>query len=227
MTRLTSIIFCLLQFGDLKADGYPFHPETHEVVGLNLRLPLTESQQTEVAALGHVAFTGEQLGWLRLIYPKIPARLRVIASTYNDNLERESPNPIDCIWTTPTEVGITLRKKRGDDDYTFDTGHEDIGKAVDMNIDFSDIRIAPSGTIYHRGLEITFEAALEVIKLAKQSKDASAIRDPDNPRILVTQPPPFRSQDEDELAKNKKAADVFTALVKYGESIKVEIQPIW
>ena len=49
----------------------------------------------------------------------------------------------------------------------------------------------------------------------------------DVPSILVTQPPPFRSQDEIDLAKNKKAADAFTALVKYGESIKVDIQPIW
>jgi hypothetical protein len=190
-------------------------------------LPLTESQQTEVASLGHITFTGEQREWLRLIYPKIPARIRVIASTYNDNLEGGRTNPIDCIWTTPTEVSITLRKKRGDDDYTFDTGHEDIGKAVDMNIDVSDIRIAPSGTLYHRGLEITFEKALELIKSAKQSKDASAIRDPDSQRILVTRPPPFRSQDEVELTKNKKAADAFNALVMYGESIKVEIQPVW
>ena len=224
MTRFAFILACLIPFDGLRADGYPFHPETHEVVGANLRLPLTESQQIEVASLGHITFTEEQTGLLRLIYPKIPPRLRVIASTYNDNLEDRSPNSIDCIWTTPTEVSITLRKKWGAEDYSFDIGYEDIGIAVDWNVDFADIRVAPSGTLFHRGLEITLERAFEIIKAAKQPEGVSVI---DAPSILLTQPPPFRSQAEDDLAKNKKAAEAHAALVSYGESIKVRIQLIW
>lgn len=106
MYRLLVILLCLVPSGVLKADGYPFDPNSKEIIGANLRFPLTESQQTEVASLGHITFTEEHLGWLRPIYAKIPARLRVIAATRNDNLEDRIPQSIDCIWINPTEVGI-------------------------------------------------------------------------------------------------------------------------
>jgi len=106
MYRLLVILLCLVPSGVLKADGFPFDPYRQEIIGANRRFPLTESQQTEVASLGHITFTEEQLGWLRPIYEKIPARLRVIAATWNDNLEGRVPLSIDCIWITPTEVGI-------------------------------------------------------------------------------------------------------------------------
>ncbi|MES2474313.1 MAG: hypothetical protein V4640_00940 [Verrucomicrobiota bacterium] len=225
MHKFFAVYLGLVLVGELKADGYPFDVETHEIIGANLRLPLTETQELEVAALGQITFTDEQLGWLRAIYAKIPSKLRVIAATYNDNLgEGRGPNSIDCIWITPTEVGITLRKKWGTEEYDFDLGFEDPAKAVEMNVDFADIRIAPSGALYHRGREITLEMALELIKAAKRSEGSA---ENEAVSFLVTLPPPFRSQDEDDLAKNKKVADVFTALVNYGETIKVGVQRIW
>jgi len=225
MYRFIVILLSLVPLSELRADGYPFDPTTQEIVGANLRLPLTDPQQIEVASLGHITFTDEQLGWLRSIYVKIPPRLRVIAATYNDNLEEgRGPNSVDCIWINPTEVAITLRKKWGNKEFNFDVGFEDISKAVDMNVDFADIRIAPSGSFYHRGIEITSEKAFELIKAAKPLEGTSAT---EVASILVTLPPPFRSQDEDELAKNKKVTDTFTDLVKYGEIRKIGVHSIW
>ena len=216
MTRLIAIILCLLPIGSLWADGYPFDRYTHEVHGANLRLPLTVTQQTEVASTGRITFTTEQLDLLRLIYPKIPVKLRVIASTFNDGLDERTPNPVDCIWTTPTEVGLTVLKKRQESDYSFDTGDE--------MIDTADIRISPTGLLYHQGKEIGIEKAFEIVRTAKKPDGTPTT---EQPSIRVTQPPPFRSSDEDEVVSNKKAADLFTALAKYGESVSVIVFPIW
>jgi hypothetical protein len=216
MTRLIAIIMCLLPFVGLRADGFPFDHRTHEVHGANLRLPLTEAQQIEVASTGRITFTNEQLGWLRLVYPKVPPKLRVIASTYNDGLDERAPNPVDCIWTTPTEVGITLRTKWDKGDYSFDSGE---GAA-----DAADIRISPTGLLYHEGKEISIGKAFEIVRTAKKPDGAPAT---DPPIIQITQPPPFRSSDDDEVANNKKATDLFTALAKYGESLKIAVHPIW
>ncbi len=216
MTRFFAIFICLLPTASLRADGYPFDERTHEVVGANVRLPLSESQETEVAATGRVTFTAEQIDLLRIFYPKVPHRLRVIASTYNDGLDERSPNPVDCIWTTPTEVAITLPKKRDKGDYSFDSGEE--------TIDSADIRISPTGLLYHHGQEIGIEKAFEIVRTAKKPEGTPA----DEPPIIrLTLPPPFRSSDDDEVANNKKAADLFAALAKYGESLKVAVFPIW
>lgn len=207
---------CLHPFGGLRADGFPFDLRTHEVRGANLRLPLTEAQQIEVASAGRITFTNEQLAWLHPIYPKIPPKLRVIASTHNDGLDDRAPNPVDCIWTTPTEVGITLRKKLDKGDYSYDSG--------ESAADAADIRISPTGLLYHHGQEISITKAYEIVRTAKKPDGAPSA---EPPIVRITQPPPFRSSDEDEVANNKKAADLFTALVKYGESLKIAVHPIW
>lgn len=225
MHRLFVILVSLISLTELRADGYPFNPLTQEIVGANIRLPLTDPQQIEVASLGHITFTDEQLGWLRPIYLKIPQKLRVIAATYNDNVEEgRGPNSIDCIWITPTEIAITLRKKWSTEEFDFDVGFEDISKAVDMDVDFADIRIAPSGALYHRGIEITCQKAFELIKAAKPPEGISG---DEVASILVTLPPPFRSQDEVKLANNKKVIDTFAELVKYGGTMMVDVKSIW
>ena len=216
MTRLIAIILCLLPFASLRADGFPFDIRTHEVHGANLRLPLTVTQQTEVASTGRITFAIEQINLLSLVCPKIPPRLRVIASTFNDGLDERAPNPVDCIWTTPTEIGITLPKKRQGGDYSFDSGDE--------MVDPADIRISPTGLLYHRGEEIGIEKAFEIVRTAKKPEGATSA---EQPSIRITQPPPFRSSDEGEVANNKKAADLFTSLTKYGECVKVTVFPIW
>ena len=216
MIRLIAIIVCLLPIGGLRADGFPFDHRTHEIHGANLRLPLSESQQTEVASAGRITFTTGQLDLLRLIYPKIPPKLWVIASTYNDGLDERAPNPVDCIWTTPTEIGITLKKKLEKGDYSFDSGDE--------KVDPADIRISPTGLLYHQGKEIGIEKAFEIVRTAKKPVGAPAT---EPPSIRITQPPPFRSSDEDAVANNKRAADLFTSLAKYGASVKVTVFPIW
>ena len=216
MTRFVAILLCFLPFGGLRADGFPFDERTHEVHGANVRLPLSESQQTEVAATGRVTFTAEQMDLIRMIYPKIPQRLRVIASTYNDGLDERAPNPVDCIWTTPNEIGITLPKKWQKGDYSFDSGDE--------MPDSADIRISPTGLLYHKGKEIGIVKAFEIVRTAKKPDGAPAT---EQAAIRITRPPPFRSSDEDEVANNKNAADLFISLSKYGESVKVTVYPIW
>jgi hypothetical protein len=216
MTRFVAILLCLLPFGCLRADGFPFDQRTHEVHGANVRLPLSESQQTEVTATGRVTFTSEQMNLIRMIYHTIPESLRVIASTYNDGLEGRPPNQVDCIWTTPNEIAITLPKKWEKGDYSFDSG--------DKIPDSADIRISPTGLLYHQGKKIGIEKAFEIVRTAKKSDGAPAT---EQATIRITRPPPFRSSDEDEVAHNKKAADLFTSLSKYGESVKVTVFPIW
>lgn len=216
MARFLAILLCILPIGTLKADGYPFDQRTHEVLGANLRLPLDESQQSEVAATGRVTFTAEQIDLLRKFYPKVPHRLLVIASTHNDGLDFREPNPVDCIWTKPDEIGITLPKKWEKGDYTFDSGDE--------TPDSAHIRISPTGVLYHEGKEIGIERAFEIVRTAKKPKGVPAA---EQPTIYITQPPPFRSSDVDAMANNKKAADLFTSLAKYGESVKVAVYPTW
>jgi hypothetical protein len=126
------------------------------------------------------------------------------------------PNPVDCIWTKPDEISITLPQKQGKEDYSFDSG-------ADVP-DFADIRISPKGLLYHQGKEITLEHGFEIVRTAKKPKGAPT---DEWPIIQITQPPPFRSFYDEELAYNKITSDLFTALVKYGESVNVHVQPIW
>jgi hypothetical protein len=216
MTRPIAIILCLLPISSLKADGYPFDHRTNEVTGSNLRLPLDEAQQVEVASRGRITFTNDQLDLLRLFYPKIPKKLRVIASTFNDGLDERDPNPVDCIWTKPTEVGITLHKRWGMEDYSFDS--------TDGMADSADIRISPTGILYHQGNEIGLETAFEIVRTARKPDGDPAT---ERPIVSITRPPPFRSADEEETANNRKADDLFTSLAKYGESVKVTVLPTW
>lgn len=216
ITGLIAWMLCLLPCAGLQADGYPFDERTQEVIGANLRLPLTVDQQTEVASTGLLTFTKEQIGWLRLIYPKIPAKLRVIAATSNDGLDVRPPNPVDCLWTAPAEVAITLRDRDDKEDYTFD--------AEEPSTDISCIRISPDGAIYHQGQEIGLEKAFEIVRTAKKQDGAPA---DDSPTIAVTRSPPYRTKDDESAAFNRKAADVFSALALYGESLKVNVAPSW
>ena len=128
----------------------------------------------------------------------------------------ESPIQLIAIWTTPTEVGITLPKKWDKGDYSFDTGEE--------AADSADIRISPMGLLYHHGQEISIGKAFEIVRTAKKPEGTPAA---ESPIIRITQPPPFRSSDGDEVANNKKAADLFAALAKYGESLRIAVYPIW
>lgn len=215
MKYLPLVLICLLPLR-AGADGFPFDVKTQEVHGANIRLPLTETQQNEVAATGAVSLTNEQLGWLRPIYPKVPSTLRVIASTYNDGLDERPPNPVDCIWTAPAEIAITLRKKWEQGNYSFDEG----GSRPDQ----ADLRISPTGQIYHLAEEISLEQALTIIRTAKKPERAPAS---ESPIIRITRPPPFREQDDEALAKNRTTAELFGQFVRCGKAANVLVQPIW
>ena len=55
--------------------------------GANVRLPFTVTQQTEIASTGNITLNTQQLDLLRLIYPSIPLKLRVITTTFNDGVD--------------------------------------------------------------------------------------------------------------------------------------------
>ena len=192
------------------ADGYPFYHETHEVIGNSLQLALSDKQVAEVSSTGLLTFSQEQRELLKKFYASAPAKIRVISSTFNDGLDVRAPNPVDCIWTSPACVGITLREKHEEGDYTFET------EADSWPI----IRISPEGDIYSRGAKITKDAAFELIRAAKKEK---GIDEP--PHIAVTLPPPNREPRK--TGSNDAVMKLFGELEAIGKASNVVVHRCW
>ncbi|MEX2581626.1 MAG: hypothetical protein WD342_21390 [Verrucomicrobiales bacterium] len=192
------------------ADGYPFHHDTHEVIGDSLQLALSDEQVTEVSSKGLLTFSQEQHTLLKKFYANSPAKIRVVSSTFNDGLDVRDPNPVDCIWTSPSYVGITLREKYDEGDYTFET------EADPWPI----LRISPEGDIYSRGVKITKEAAFDLIRAAKK---AEGIDEP--PYIAVTLPPPYREPRKTE--SNDAVTKLFSELEEIGNASSVVVHRCW
>ncbi len=191
------------------ADGYPFHNNAHEVIGDSLQLSLSDAQVIEISSTGLLTFSQEQRGLLKKFYANAPAKIRVISSTYNDGLDERDPNPVDCIWTSPANVGITLReKKKGD--YTFDT-EADTGPLL---------RISPDGDIYNRGVTITKDAAINLIRAAKKTDDVNEL-----PHVAVTLPPPYRELGNAE--NNAAVKKLYEQLVESGKQSGVIVYHCW
>ena len=179
--RLAATIATLLILSlpsELSADGYPFYPDTHEVIGESLQLALSDSQVVEVSSTGILTFTKRQRALLKRFYANAPMKIRVISSTFNDGLDLREPNPVDCIWTSPAHVGITLREKHDEGEYTFETEADS----------WPLIRISPKGEIYSRGAKISKDDAKKLIRRAKPSG-----RDDEPPHVAITLPPPYLS----------------------------------
>lgn len=211
MNRSLALAFYLCSAVAASADGYPFHPDTQEVTCNHLRLKLTEDQQLEVAALGRVTLTKRQLELLWPYYGEVPPQFRAIAATFNDGLDIRDPNPVDCIWITPNEIAVTLREKQGDGNFTFDAGEHALREF--------DLRISPKGQLFHLGKEITREQALDLItKTTKTGNDRF---------FSITKAPPYRSGNEDLIALNKKADELFNAFVQHGEKHGVQVNNAW
>ncbi len=134
----------------------------------------------------------------------------MISSTYNDGLDVREPNPVDCIWTSPAHVGIPLRKKHDEGEYTFET------KADSWPL----IRFSPDGDIFSRGVKITKEAAIDLIRNAKKSEG-----DDEAPHVAITMPPPYREPDKAE--SNAAVTKLFDQLVEIGKQGGVAVHRCW
>ena len=211
--KLATTIAGLLAFSMsivVLADGYPFYHDTHEVIGDSLQLALSDKQVTEVSSTGLLTFSREQRELLKKFYADAPPKIRVISSTFNDGLDVREPNPVDCIWTSPTYVGITLRQKHEEGDYTFET------EADSLPI----LRISPEGDIYSRGSKITKGAAFELIRTANKT-DASD----QAPHVAVTLPPPYR--DPQKAESNEAVMKLFGELEEVGKTSNVVVHRCW
>lgn len=215
MNRTLALAVYLFSAVAACADGYPFNPDTQEITCHHLRLKLTEDQQLEAASQGRVTLVKDQLALLRAHYPKVPPQLRALAATFNDGLDIRDPNPVDCIWIAPDEIAVTLREKQGDGNFTFDTGEHALREF--------DLRISPKGQLFHLGKEITREQALDLIANAKKPEGVQG-----NDRFFsITKAPPYRSDNEDRIALNKKVDELFNAFVQHGEQHGVQVQNAW
>ena len=211
--RLAAIFAGLLAFplpNMLMADGYPFRHETHEVIGNSLQLALSDAQVTEVSSSGVLTFSPKQRALLRRFYANPPVKIRVISSTFNDGLDIRDPNPVDCIWTSPRYVGITLIEKQQEGDYTFETEADP----------WPTLRLSPDGDIYCRGAKITKKAAIDLIRAAKKSGGSS-----DPPHVAVTLPPPYRELNRAE--SNAAVLKLFEQLVEIGKKADVVVHRCW
>ena len=192
------------------ADGYPFYNDTHEVIGDSLQLALSESQVDEVSSTGMLTFSDAQRSLLKKFYAEAPAKIRVISSTYNDGLDVREPNPVDCVWTSPAHVGITLREKHVEGGYTFETEADS----------WPLIRFSPDGDIYSRGVKITKEAAIDLIRNATKSEG-----DDESPHVAITLPPPYRELERAE--SNAVLMKLFNELVEVGKKHNVVVHRCW
>ncbi len=191
------------------ADGYGFYHDTHEVIGDSLQLILSDTQVVEVSSTGILTFSPEQHSLLKKFYVDSPSKIRVISSTFNDGLDVRDPNPVDCIWTSPSHVGITLRMKYDEGEYTFDTEADS----------WPLIRISPEGDIFSRGAKLTKEAAMELIRNATKSEGDEL------PHIAITLPPPYREPDRAE--SNAVVKKLFAELVQVGKLNNVVVHQCW
>lgn len=215
MNRSLALAVYLFSAVAASADGYPFHPDTQEVTCHHLSLKLTKEQQLEIAAWGRVTLTKRQLELLWPYYGGVPPQLRAIAATFNDGLDIRDPNPVDCIWTAPNEIAVTLREKQGDRDFTFDAGEHALHEF--------DLRISPKGQLFHLGKEITREQALDLIRNVKKLEGMPG----DEQFFSITKAPPYRSGKEELLALNKTVDELFNAFVRHGEQHGVQVNGAW
>ena len=192
------------------ADGYPFYHDTHEVIGDSLQLSLSESQVAEVSSTGVLTFTQKQRTLLQRFYANIPTKIRVISSTFNDGLDVREPNPVDCIWTSPAHVGITLREKYDEGEFTFETQADT----------WPLLRISPDGEIFSRGAKITTEDAEKLIQQAAHSGS-----DDEPPHVAITLPPPYREPDRAD--SNAAIFKVFDELVAIGKKHGRVVHRCW
>lgn len=211
--KLATIIIGFLAFAIpsvVLADGYPFYQDTHEVIGDSLQLALSEEQVTEVSSTGLLTFSDRQRALLKKFYLSAPAKIRVISSTFNDGLDVRDPNPVDCIWTSPAYVGITLHEKHDEGDYTFETEPDS----------WPILRLSPEGDIYSRGAKITKDAAFELIRAAKKE---DGVDQP--PHFAVTLPPPYREPHKNE--SNEVVLKLFGELEAIGKASNVIVHRYW
>ncbi len=196
--------------GVVFADGYPFCHDTHEVLGDSLQLTLSESQVLEVSSNGMLTFTKQQRTLLRKFYANIPTKIRVISSTFNDGLDTREPNPVDCIWTSPAHVGITLGEKTDAGGWTFETEPDS----------WPMLRISPEGDIYSRGTKITKDAAITLIRSAKKTNRCN-----EPPHVAVTLPPPYREPHKAKI--NDAVKKLLNELIEIGKSHNVVVHRCW
>jgi len=194
----------------VSADGYPFYYDTHEVIGDSLQLALSNKQVIEVSSTGLLTFSKEQRALLKKFYATIPAKIRVISSTFNDGLDVREPNPVDCIWTSPAYVGITVREKHEEGDYTFETELDS----------WPILRISPEGDIYSSGTKITKDAAFELIRSTKKAEGIDEL-----PSIAVTLPPPYREPRKSK--SNDAVMKLFGELEAIGKASNVVVHRCW
>ena len=211
--RLATIIAGLLALclpSVALADGYPFNTETHQIIGDSLQLALSDKQVTEVSSTGLLVFSREQHVLLKKFYANAPPKIRVISSTFNDGLDIRDPNPVDCIWTSPACVGITMSEKHEEGDYTFETEPDS----------WPILRLSPEGDIYSRGVKITKDAAFELIRTARKRDNLDHV-----PHVAVTLPPPYREQHKAE--SNEAVMKLFSELEEVGKASNVIVHSYW
>jgi hypothetical protein len=213
MNRFLALALYLFSAVAAFADGYPFKMDPPEVTLNHIRLKLTAGQELEVATWGRVTLDKQQLILLRPHIPKIPPLLRVIATTFNDNLEYD-PNPV-CLWTTPNEIAVTFSGEGEEGEASLHSGE---GSEHESNL-----RISPKGQLFHLGKEITRDQALDLIANAKKAEGV-----PDTERFFtITKAPAYRPDFEELIDWNKKAEELFNAFVQHGTRHGVTVHGMW
>lgn len=218
MKTLSVLVGLLLLPVSLLADGYPFDDYTQEVFVDTLRVRLSDQQQAEITKTGRVTFTAEQRAIVAATYPKVPENVRVIAATYNDNLEDDYVvNRVDFFWVAPAELAVTLGVRQVDGQWLFPTKAEVMAPPH--------LRISPAGKIYHEKAELTLKQALELIRTAPNlDGDAGGDR-----LVWVTLPPPYRVsvEESEQAADNQAVQKLMTTLQEHGQVHKVTVQKMW
>jgi len=215
-----------------RPDGYPFNPATQRVSVPSLRLKLTPEQTKEISATGTLTFGEEDLRLIRLHYPAATARTDVIAATYNDSVE--DPAAVLCLWVAPNEVAITLDEKFPQDRSPFEPVVNSVFPTdAELKERASrDLRIAPDGTLYHRGQVITLEQAFALVdEIARFPKPGPNGEHSSNVRVLQVVVPPPIIQGEyygpEEVVERPTPLQVEAALKTYGTAKGIEVYRGW
>lgn len=211
----------------LRADGYPFNPETQKVNVDHLRLQLAPAQMSAVTATGMVILQEPQLLLVRRFYPNAKARQSVLSATFNDNVEELTEYDVHLFWVAAGEIAITLNHR-----VLSDQARRKKALASEINSSYGDIRLSPEGSFYADGKAVTKEDLIEIVSRIAQ-------RPLENDRHLqICVSPPYhlnpwdyaRLTDGSQLPVEeleKRAADALVWIVQESKKRKVLISRTW
>jgi hypothetical protein len=183
--KLTLLLFS----SNIFADGIPVSEDRKNLIVENITISLSPKQIDSVEKRRHVILTGSQLKRLREKYSKIPNKLSVLSSRYNDCT---CDMGVYAVWTRPGKIQIPFgsidAQKEMDselqEDEKRDTKEESSSDELHKRIIFDS-----KGQMYIKGSLVTETMVKSIIDdLAQKASKAK-----DTASIMFDTPPPINN----------------------------------